>query len=224
MKDRFILLGILALTLASCSSSKYATRRNSNPDASGKNSSVQFVDNISINPSGHRDQGSTYTSYPSASGKPGKEPSQGSVEKYPALRFKYAILLNCSVEELTNDRLLSFIDEWQGVKYKYGGTAKDGIDCSAFANLLMSTVYHLDGLPRTSSDLYNQSTRIKKSELREGDLVFFHTYGKVKSVTHVGVYLRNSKFVHSSVTGVQVTDMQDDYFSINYVGSGRVLH
>ena len=224
MKDRFILWGVLMLTLVSCSSSRYAANKGTGPDVSGKNSSVQFIDNISINPAGTTDPTAAQASYSSGPVKSGKGGSQGEVEKYPALRFKYAILLNCSVEELTNDRLLSFIDEWQGVQYHYGGTGKDGIDCSAFVNLLMSTVYNLHGLPRTSRDQYNQSLRIKKSALQEGDLVFFHTYGKKKTVTHVGVYLLNNKFVHASVTGVQLNDMSDGYYATRYVGAGRAFH
>jgi len=223
MKDRFTIWGMLALTLASCTSSKYATNKNSGQDASGKNSSVQFIDNISITPGSHNNQASTYTSYSTSPGKPAKEPSSSEMEKYSALRFKYSIILNCPVEELTNERLLSFIDEWQGVKYRYGGSGKDGIDCSGFTNLLMTSVYDLHGLARTSKDLYTQTTRLKKSELKEGDLVFFHTYGKQKSVTHVGVYLRNNKFVHASEPGVQISDMQDGYFATHFVGAGRFL-
>ena len=62
---------------------------------------------------------------------------------------------------------------------------------------------------------------IKISDLKEGDLVFFNTNGK--SISHVGVYLKNHKFVHASTKkGVMISDMNEPYFKQTYVSSGRV--
>ena len=63
--------------------------------------------------------------------------------------------------------------------------------------------------------------KISESDLKEGDLVFFNTNGK--SISHVGVYLQNNKFVHASTKkGVMVSDMNEPYFKKTYVSSGRV--
>ena len=145
-----------------------------------------------------------------------------SNDEFLKLQFKYAILTNSPVEEMTNQRLLVFMDQWYGVPYHYGGTGKDGIDCSAFASLLLSNVYNMNQLPRISADQYQATRRISKKDLREGDLVFFHTLGKGHRVTHVGIYLYNNRFVHASVAGVQISDLGEGYYLHHYVGAGRV--
>jgi lipoprotein Spr len=138
------------------------------------------------------------------------------------LQFKYAILLNSRVEELNNQKLLEFMDQWYGTPYRYGGLTKEGVDCSAFTCLLMSTVYGVNTLPRVSSEQFNKSQRISREELQEGDLVFFHTRGKRTRVTHVGVYLRNNKFIHASTSGVAISDLGQGYYASHFVGGGRV--
>ena len=147
----------------------------------------------------------------------------GSREKFNSLQFKYAILTNSPVELLTNQKLMDFMDQWYGVPYHYGGKDKDGIDCSAFASLLMANVYEVNGLPRISKDQYLISRRVKKRDLREGDLVFFHTLGKGHNVTHVGVYLYNDRFIHASISGVQISNLGEGYYSSHFVGAGRVI-
>jgi cell wall-associated NlpC family hydrolase len=78
-------------------------------------------------------------------------------------------------------------------------------------------------LPRMSADQYRATRRVPKKELREGDLVFFHTMGKGKRVTHVGVYLYNDRFVHASIAGVQISNLGEGYYLHHYVGAGRVI-
>ena len=124
---------------------------------------------------------------------------------------------------MQNERLLEFMDEWYGAKYHYGGNDKEGIDCSAFVSTLISNVYGISSLPRISRDQYNITSRVSRNELQEGDLVFFHTlHGNKKMVTHVGVYLRNNKFIHASVSGVQINDMSSGYYNEHFVGGGRI--
>ncbi len=68
------------------------------------------------------------------------------------LKTKYAKLLEASPKELKLVELYAFIDEWIDVKYKYGGTTQNGVDCSGFTNLLYNNVFKKE-LPRSSSDI-----------------------------------------------------------------------
>jgi lipoprotein Spr len=226
LKKIIPITSVVLFVFSSCSTFKPAATKSHAPASPTQtDGSVQFISNISVKPDGRQDK--TRRSITAADAKAGTAPyadrSSAAIENYPALQFKYAILENASVEDLDNPKLLSFMDYWYGTPYHYGGTSRDGIDCSAFSFLLMSSVYGVSSLPRTSKEQYESSHHIRRDELQEGDLVFFHTLGKRRVVTHVGVYLRNHKFVHASVSGVMISDMNDGYYDKHFVGAGRIL-
>ncbi len=143
-----------------------------------------------------------------------------SIEAFSALQFKYAMLTNRDIESLSNFPLYSFIDNWWGTRYRYGGTSRSGIDCSAFTGKLLSDVYG-KAAPRTAKDQFNSCTKLCANELTEGDLVFFNTRG---GISHVGLYLGNNYFVHSSVNGgVTISSLTDDYYSRKFISGGRII-
>lgn len=111
---------------------------------------------------------------------------------------------------------------WLGVPYKSGGTTRKGADCSGFVQSVYKTVYNKK-LSRESIDMLRvDCNRISKHRLREGDLVFFHT-GKKRKPNHVGIYLKDGKFVHaSSSKGVMVSNLNEDYFKSTWHTAGRV--
>ncbi|GAC1424050.1 MAG: hypothetical protein NVS1B13_10660 [Flavisolibacter sp.] len=140
------------------------------------------------------------------------------LEHASVLQFKYALLLNLEVEEIQNLSLFSFIDQWMGIKYKLGGASKTGIDCSAFMQVLFTSIYGVT-LPRTARQQYTLTRRVSKKALKEGDLLFFNTVG---GISHVGMYLQNNKFVHASSSGVTISDLYDDYWSRKFICVRRV--
>ena len=120
-----------------------------------------------------------------------------------------------------NEQLYNAIESWMGTPYKYGGTTKEGVDCSAFVGHIVSEVYQRR-LHRVANDIQQDVTLITKSELREGDIVFF-TNSKGR-VSHVGIYLKDGLFAHSSTSsGVIISRLDDSYWSKHFYKGGRLL-
>jgi lipoprotein Spr len=220
LRNLFIFSGILLLA-AACRSTRPLVSPGSQA-APPKKGAVEFIENISIKPGSGGNQAGREMANVRTGDNGSLSSSSSSIEAYSTLQFKYAILMNAPVEEVNNEKLIRFMEEWYGTQYHYGGTTKEGVDCSAFASLLMNQVYGIGNLPRISKDQYNESRHIGQNELQEGDLVFFHTSGKQRAITHVGIYLRNNKFVHASTSGVMISDMSQGYYAQRYVGAGRV--
>src|SRR5262245_60435597 len=111
MKILFVFAGMLCL-LTSCSSSKPVSSGTTVSTTSHSNSSVKFLDKISIN--GHKEP-AKYSGQNASNGKINsgeKTVPAAKMESYSDLQFKYAILENAPVEEMKNIRLLEFMEEW----------------------------------------------------------------------------------------------------------------
>lgn len=227
MLKKFIPALFTIIIMAGCSSMKPLNYTNSKQvDASAvsatDNKEVKFLDDISVEPASGT---STRVAADKASGRKSGDINNylnnrsTSVEKASDIQLKYAILLNTEVELLEDNRLLEHIDEWYGTRYRYGGTTKSGIDCSAFVQAVYLSAFALS-LPRTARDQYRNSRIISATEMKTGDLVFFNTTG---GISHVGIYLQNNKFVHASTSqGVTISDMFDPYYLSRFIGIGRV--
>jgi len=125
-----------------------------------------------------------------------------------------------AMSNLKSKQLYKFITDWTGVKYRFGGLDKNGIDCSGFAFLLEKEIYGII-LPRVSRDQAKAVNKKSIDNLKEGDLVFFSFGGS--DVDHVGVYLNNGFFVHASTNrGVVVDDLSLPAYQRVLVKSGSV--
>lgn len=111
-----------------------------------------------------------------------------------------------------------------GTPYRYGGnTPEGGFDCSGLVNYVYRDMLDLR-LPRTSRDLAAyQGPRIEPEKLATADLVFFGSGG---TVTHVGIYVGEGRFVHAPSTGgtVRLDHLDGSYWRRHYSGAKRVLH
>jgi len=118
-------------------------------------------------------------------------------------------------------RLSTEIKRYLGVRYRYGGADRNGVDCSGLIFRVFINALNLR-LPRTAAELAEIGQSISKSQLRFGDLVFFSE--SAKKVTHVGIYVGKGKFVHaSSSSGVIISRLSQRYYRQRYQQSRRVI-
>ncbi len=118
-----------------------------------------------------------------------------------------------------NKKLYEAIDSWYGTPYLYGGCSTSGVDCSCFVGHLYKSVYGIT-LHRTANDMQQDVKLISRNDLREGDIVFF-TNSKGK-VSHVGIYLKDDMFVHSSTShGVAISTLENSYWKKHFYKGGR---
>jgi len=119
-----------------------------------------------------------------------------------------------------NKKMIESIDKWLGTPYKYGGMSKSGTDCSGFTKNVYKEACNLD-LNRSAADQVKDVVLIEKNKLRFGDLIFFKISGN--KVSHVGIYINESKFVHASTKkGVTISDLNEAYYKKYFYKGGRV--
>ncbi len=117
-------------------------------------------------------------------------------------------------------KLNNFYKEYEGVRYKFGGNSKSGIDCSAFVQKAYLKSFNIK-MPRTTKRQVFIGRDIKKSELQLADIVFFKTGYDSR---HVGIYLNNGRFMHaSSSKGVTISKLNNSYFKKHYWKAKRVI-
>ncbi|MDU8885179.1 C40 family peptidase [Yeosuana sp. MJ-SS3] len=129
------------------------------------------------------------------------------------------------VNELAN-KVVDYAKQFNGVKYKYGGNTKRGMDCSG----LISTSFGSEKilLPRTTSDLSKTGQWIDLKEVEKGDLLFFATKKNSRKVNHVAIVTEARtgyvEFIHSTTSaGVIVSNLEEKYWYFAFVQARRVF-
>jgi cell wall-associated NlpC family hydrolase len=110
---------------------------------------------------------------------------------------------------------------FQGFRYAKGGGNVNGMDCSSY----VQQVYKIFGidLPRTAREQFRMGYAVARNALQVGDLVFFKR-PKSREPTHVGIYLGESKYIHTSLTKrqVDIDTLDGRYANLHFVGAKRI--
>ncbi|MFD1957118.1 C40 family peptidase [Paenibacillus thailandensis] len=143
------------------------------------------------------------------------------MKKVTALLFGLALLLTFQTTSIfASSKMDGYIADVIGSPYKSGGTTAKGFDCSGFTTFIFDKMGI--ELPRTSASQAEAGTKVDKSDLIAGDLVFFNTNGR--GISHVGIYVGDGKFAHaSSSKGVTISKLSDSYYKTRYVTARRIL-
>ena len=133
-----------------------------------------------------------------------------------------SVRLGIDIDMKDNHALYVESSNWMGVPYRNGGTTRQGVDCSGLTSAIYKKVYRKN-LERSSDEQRKKDCRkVKKRKLKEGDLVFFHNGRKKKHATHVGIYLKEDKFIHASTSkGVSIGNLNEDYWEKHWLSGGR---
>ena len=137
-------------------------------------------------------------------------------------RARASVRLGIDIDMKDNHALYVESSNWMGVPYRNGGTTRQGVDCSGLTSAIYKKVYRKN-LERSSDEQRKKDCRkVKKRKLKEGDLVFFHNGRKKKHATHVGIYLKEDKFIHASTSrGVSIGNLNEDYWEKHWLSGGR---
>lgn len=121
------------------------------------------------------------------------------------------------------EQVANYVKQFVGCRYVYGGSSTKGFDCSG----LTMYVYNKFGISLSHSATAQSKvgTKVSKSNLQPGDLVFFTNYKTNKGIGHVGIYIGNNKFVHASTekTGVITSDINSGSYKTRYVTATRLF-
>lgn len=119
------------------------------------------------------------------------------------------------------ERVTLFSKKMLDIPYKFGGISLMGIDCSGYVQKVYG---FLDiSLPRTAREQFHFGEPVGKEDLNIGDLVFFRTYASFPS--HVGIYLGNNLFIHSSSKSrkVSIDSLDAPYYIKRFIGAKRIF-
>ena len=122
------------------------------------------------------------------------------------------------------EQLINVANDYQGIRYQWGGMSRTGMDCSGFVKTAFNQ-FDIN-LPRTSKEMASRGERVSKADAKPGDLIFFKNGGS-RVINHVGIVIEvngdDIKFIHSATSkGVSINSTKEAYYSRGFVQVNRV--
>ena len=124
---------------------------------------------------------------------------------------KAASSTTTTTSSVSGSAVVSYAEQFIGVKYVYGGTTPSGFDCSGFTQY----VYRHFGvsLPRTAAEQSTIGTAVSVSSAQVGDLLFWGNQG---SSWHVGIYVGGTSYIAAPSSGQSVSIKSFQYFKPSF--------
>ncbi|MCX7546873.1 C40 family peptidase [Xanthomarina sp. F1114] len=133
---------------------------------------------------------------------------------------------NSKADTKVINNIIQTAEKYNGVRYKYGGTTKKGMDCSG----LITTAFNSENiqLPRTTGSLATTGNWVDVKEVQKGDLLFFATSKNSRRINHVGLVTEARRgfveFIHSTTSaGVITSKLSEKYWYFAFVQARRIL-
>ena len=122
--------------------------------------------------------------------------------------------------------IIDYAKNFEGVRYKWGGTTKSGMDCSGL--VFESFREHDIILPRISRDMAKKGDKIQLKKVLKGDLLFFKTGNRRNTINHVGLIVdirdNDIKFIHATNRqGVIISGLNESYWLKAFYEARRIL-
>ncbi|MCG2793832.1 MAG: NlpC/P60 family protein [Weeksellaceae bacterium] len=140
--------------------------------------------------------------------------------------IKRSVIENAIKHSNTIDHILSEAESYLGTPYRYGGSSRSGIDCSAFVLSVFGAAAGMN-LPRVAAAQSQEGDSVERTDLQKGDLVFFSHRGS--RISHVGIVEEVTadgqiKFIHAATSkGVMVSSLDDHYWGPKFRFAKRVV-
>ncbi|MDY3350623.1 C40 family peptidase [Riemerella anatipestifer] len=212
----YVLLALVTFSLQSCVSNYVVTATPSNASEYKSNTKVPKISKASLTSakkSLYQDEAeANYVAAKTTLARVNNLETKAEIEK--AIKHSQTI-----------DEILNQASTYLGTPYRYGGTTRSGIDCSAFVLSVFNEVTGIS-LPRVAAAQAQEGEMVLKQELQKGDLVFF-SHGR--RISHVGIVQEitedgDIKFIHAATSkGVIVSSLNDKYWGPRYRFAKRVI-
>jgi cell wall-associated NlpC family hydrolase len=140
------------------------------------------------------------------------------------------VVQGCKSKKVAKDlpafTVIETAKSYRGTPYRFGGTTRSGMDCSA---LVFHSYYAVGiNLPRMSADQSKLGQKVNLNQVQPGDLLFFATGKRKNQVTHSGIVTETGKdgirFIHASTSlGVSEDYLSNRYWSGAFLFAKRIL-
>lgn len=216
-----LMVGLLSIIISCSGTIRFASKEHSSSNGISKSDSLRIVRGLNS----ERDSSLRFASDVEFTDEEIRE-SENEIPEQIKVDVNELIRQHSRMDTLNSiptsyERMIMQIINYLGTPYKFGGNSRNGIDCSAFTQTMMSEVFNLE-IPRSTLGQIKIGNEVQREELEFGDLIFFNTRRR-QVPGHVGIYLWDQYFAHASTKhGVVISSMESGYYDRKFIAARRI--